>query len=60
LYKSFFTLPASLPPGDTIFRWIWYGAMTVDGKRVVGPEASLFVNCKDVVIGTPEQCKSIV
>merc|ERR1712232_711101 len=37
-------------------RWIWYGAMTTDGKRAIGPEPSLFVNCVDVVIGTPEQC----
>jgi len=60
LYKSSFTLPASITPGATILRWVWYGAMTVDGKRVVGPEPSLFVNCKDVIIGTPQQCKSIV
>jgi len=59
-YKSSFTLPTSLPPGDTILRWIWYGAMTVDGKKVVGPEPSLFVNCKDVIIGTPQQCRQIV
>jgi len=59
-YKSSFTLPASLPPGDTIFRWVWYGAMTVDGQPVVGPEKSLFVNCKDVTIGTPQQCNRIV
>jgi len=60
LFHSSFVLPASQPPGNAIFRWIWYGAMTVDGKHVNGPEPSLFVNCKDVMIGTPEQCKSIV
>lgn len=37
-------------------RWFWYGAMKTDGERVNGPEHSLFVNCKDVVVGTPEQC----
>jgi hypothetical protein len=55
-YQSTFTLPASAAPGPSILRWIWYGAMTVDGKRVVGPEDSLFVNCKDIIIGTPAQC----
>jgi len=59
LYKSNFTLPA-LTPGNYIFRWIWYGAMTVDGKRVTGPEPSLFANCKDVIIGSPSQCNKIL
>jgi len=57
LYKSNFTIPNSLPAGPAILRWLWYGAMTVDGKRVVGPEPSLFANCKDVIIGTSQQCK---
>jgi len=56
LYKDSITLPANLPPGDTILRWVWYGGMTVDGKKVIGPEHSLFVNCKDIIIGTPQQC----
>jgi len=56
LFKSSFTVPSNLPTGPTILRWIWYGAMTVDGKKVVGPEPSLFVNCKDVVIGSSGQC----
>jgi len=60
LYKSSFTIPTNVPSGDTILRWIWYGAMTVDGKRVVGPESSLFVNCKDIIIGTPQQCRGVV
>jgi len=60
LYKSTFTLPTNLPTGDSIFRWLWYGAMTTDGKHVVGPEDSLFVNCKDVIIGTPQQCRNVV
>ena len=37
-------LPSHLPPGPTVVRWIWFGAMTVNGTRVTGPEHSLFVN----------------
>jgi len=58
-WKSSFQLPADLTPGNYIFRWIWYGAMTLDLKRVNGPEPSLFVNCKDIIIGTPQQCNKL-
>jgi len=60
LYKSTFTVPTNQPAGNTIFRWIWYGAMTIDGQPVTGPEKSLFVNCKDVIIGSAQQCRSVV
>jgi len=53
------TLPADMPTGQTVFRWFWYGAMKTDGTRVMGPEHSLFANCVDVVVGTPEQCASL-
>lgn len=51
------TIPQTMPAGKTVLRWIWYGAMTPDGERVHGPEHSLFVNCKDIVVGTAEQCR---
>jgi len=50
------TVPSSMPAGETVLRWFWYGAMNTDGVRVHGPEHSLFVNCKDIIVGTPEQC----
>lgn len=56
LAKTVLKLPSDMPAGETVLRWFWYGAMKTDGKRVMGPEHSLFVNCKDVVIGTPQQC----
>ena len=37
-------LPRNLPPGPTVVRWIWFGALTTNGTRVNGPEHSLFVN----------------
>jgi len=49
-------LPAGMKPGPTTMRWFWYGAMTTSGERVKGPEHSLFVNCVDIDVGTPEQC----
>lgn len=51
------TIPSNMPAGKTVLRWIWYGAMTVAGARVHGPEHSLFVNCKDIIVGSPEQCR---
>lgn len=54
--ESLLTLPADFPTGQTVFRWFWYGAMKTDGTRVMGPEHSLFANCADIVVGTPEQC----
>jgi hypothetical protein len=51
------TLPSNMPAGPTVLRWFWYGAMQIDGERVNGPERSLFVNCKDIVVGTAEQCQ---
>jgi len=53
------TLPADMPAGQTVFRWFWYGAMKTDGTRVMGPEHSLFANCVDIVVGTPEQCANL-
>jgi len=53
------TLPADMPVGQTVFRWFWYGAMKTDGERVMGPEHSLFANCVDIVVGTPEQCSAL-
>lgn len=50
-------VPTDMPAGETVIRWFWYGAMTIDGLRVHGPEHSLFVNCKDIIVGTPEQCR---
>jgi len=52
------TLPSNMPSGQTVLRWFWYGAMKTSGERVTGPEHSLFVNCKDIVVGTTEQCSS--
>jgi len=54
--KTVLTLPTTMPSGQTVLRWFWYGAMTTSGEHVQGPEHSLFVNCKDVVVGTPQQC----
>jgi len=51
-------LPSSMPAGQTVLRWFWYGAMTTAGVHVHGPEHSLFVNCKDIVVGTAEQCQA--
>lgn len=56
-FNTSLTIPSNMPAGETVLRWFWYGAMTTDGVRVHGPEHSLFVNCKDVVIGTAEQCR---
>jgi len=53
------TLPADMPAGQTVFRWFWVGAMKTDGTRVNGPEPSLFANCVDIVVGTPEQCGNL-
>lgn len=53
------TLPADMPVGQTVFRWFWYGAMKTDGTRVMGPEHSLFANCVDIIVGTPEQCANL-
>jgi hypothetical protein len=56
--KTTLTLPSTMPAGPIVLRWFWYGAMTTGGERVTdGPEQSLFVNCKDIVVGTVEQCQ---
>jgi len=52
-------IPADMAPGPTTMRWFWYGAMTTAGARVDGPEHSLFVNCVDVEIGTPDECENL-
>jgi len=54
--KTNMTLPDSLPAGPTVIRWLWYGARDLDLHPVTGPESSLFVQCIDVVVGSPEQC----
>jgi len=54
--KTSLSLPINMPAGATVLRWFWYGAMETNGERVMGPEHSLFVNCKDITIGTAEQC----
>jgi len=58
LAETTLTIPESMPAGQTVIRWLWYGAMKTDGTRVTGPEHSLFLNCFDVTIGTHEQCKN--
>lgn len=55
--KASLTIPSNMAAGQTVLRWIWYGATTTDGVSVHGPEHSLFVNCKDIVVGTAEQCR---
>lgn len=55
--KTTLTLPSNIPAGQTVLRWFWYGAMKTDGERVTGPEHSLFVNCKDIIVGTADQCQ---
>jgi len=49
-------IPNDMPTGPMVLRWIWRGAVNKDLKYVDGPEKSLFVNCADVIIGTPEEC----
>merc|ERR1712137_898064 len=49
-------IPHNMEAGNTVVRWLWYGAMTLDESYVYGPEHSLFLNCMDVEVGTPEQC----
>merc|ERR1712061_658461 len=49
-------IPDDMPTGPMVLRWIWRGAVDKDLNYVDGPEKSLFVNCADVIIGTPEQC----
>lgn len=51
-------IPEDMPIGNTVVRLIWYGAMTVDLKRVTGPENSLFTNCLDIIISNSSQCRS--
>lgn len=55
--KTSLTIPRTMQAGATVLRWFWYGAMTTDGVRVHGPEHSLFVNCKDIIVGTAERCR---
>lgn len=54
------TLPANMSPGATVLRWRWYGGVDENGMAVSDdsqpPEKSLFVNCKDIHIGTPDEC----
>merc|ERR1711933_480212 len=46
-------LPANMPPGDTVLRWRWFGSTDKDGKPVQGDsERSMFISCKDVIIGS--------
>lgn len=56
LAETSLKVPDDMQAGQTVIRWLWYGAMKTDGTRVTGPEHSLFLNCFDVMIGTPEQC----
>jgi hypothetical protein len=50
-------LPLDMPAGETVLRWRWFGSMDTSGRVVDGnAERSLFLNCKDVVIGTADQC----
>lgn len=53
-------LPTSLQEGDVVIRWRWHGSTDTDGKILVdaASERSLFINCKDVIIGSPEVCAS--
>lgn len=52
-------LPSNMEPGQTVFRWRWFGAMDADAHMIDGPERSLFVNCLDVEVGTPAQCSAV-
>jgi len=56
--KTSMVLPDNLAAGPTVIRWLWYGGRDLEGKRVTGPEPSLFINCLDVVIGSAEQCSA--
>lgn len=53
-------IPPDMEIGETVLRWMWFGATDTTGAVVADAEAekSLFVNCKDVIIGSPEQCAS--
>lgn len=49
--ETHLTIPSNLPQGETVVRWIWFGALQTDGTPAVGPEPSLFANCVDIVVG---------
>jgi len=49
--ETHLTIPSNLSQGETVVRWIWFGAMNTDGTAAVGPEPSLFANCVDITIG---------
>jgi hypothetical protein len=51
-------LPTNMPTGNVVLRWRWHGSTATDGSVVTNgnAEKSLFINCKDVVIGSPEVC----
>jgi hypothetical protein len=53
-------LPTDMHRGETVMRWRWYGAMDESGTFVADSvaERSLFVSCKDVIVGTAEQCSA--
>ncbi|CAK0875202.1 unnamed protein product [Prorocentrum cordatum] len=49
--RTLVALPSDMPPGRHVLRWLWLGGLTTEGRRVVGPEPAIFVNCVDVVVG---------
>jgi len=55
-FQTNLTIPATLPVGNTIFRWIWFGAMDENQTHYENPEHSLFVNCVDIAVGDKYQC----
>lgn len=55
-FQTNLTIPESLPIGNTVIRWIWYGGMDPNQTKYFDPEHSLFVNCVDVIIGNETQC----
>eukprot|EP01043_Picozoa_sp_COSAG02_P053821 COSAG02_NODE_6001_length_3882_cov_5.986783_1_plen_366_part_00 len=58
---SIWTLPPDIEPGKYVFRWIWYGGVSMDGtvldtKFGAGPEPALFANCVDVIVKPKGTC----
>ena len=61
---STWTLPADIAPGKYVFRWIWYGGVSMDGtvldtKFGDGPEPALFANCVDITVKAKGTCRSL-